>query len=343
MLAFCKERIHNLTDRQTDNCLNTIRLVAALQVMYVHITHHMSISMPEWFSYVINFFQGVPIFFILSGYLVWESVGRSNSYLTYLKKRFWRIYPELWCANLINGIILVVFHAVINSKDFILFLLAQSTILQFWTPESLRKYGCGVPNGSLWTICVLIQFYIVVWFIRKFLCNKSIIVWVLSFLGACCMGMIPNLMANRVPIIIIKLYEQTVLNYLYLFIAGAFVAQYKYLILEKLKRFWILFLFTAIIMYVFKIDIPFTSYRVVKSILMVYSLIGFAYTFPKFNIKTDISYGLYIYHMIIVNVFITVGFISKIYWMMLCYTLCIVISWISTKTIGRWSAKRKYS
>ena len=45
---------------------------------------------------------------------------------------------------------------------FILFIFCQSSIFQFWTPNFLRGYGCGTPNGSLWTIGILIQFYIII-------------------------------------------------------------------------------------------------------------------------------------------------------------------------------------
>ena len=84
------------------NCLNTIRLIAAISVMYIHAIVHLEVDMPAILSSVIAFFQGVPIFFAMSGFLVWESVGRSENIVAYAKKRFLRIYPELWCAVLLG-------------------------------------------------------------------------------------------------------------------------------------------------------------------------------------------------------------------------------------------------
>ena len=78
------------------NCLNTVRFLAAFQVMYWHAVNHFEITMPEGINLVINFFMGVPLFFMISGFLIWFSIKRSNGYLSYVKKRFWRIYPELW-------------------------------------------------------------------------------------------------------------------------------------------------------------------------------------------------------------------------------------------------------
>ena len=36
----------------------------------------------------------------------------------------------------------------------------QITIFQYYTPNLLRNFGVGTPNGSLWTIPVELEFYI---------------------------------------------------------------------------------------------------------------------------------------------------------------------------------------
>lgn len=81
------------------DCLNLIRLVAAIQVMYQHTLAHLYINDIPVLGGFINFFHGVPIFFTMSGFLIWGSIERSHSFGEYLKKRFWRIYPELWGAD----------------------------------------------------------------------------------------------------------------------------------------------------------------------------------------------------------------------------------------------------
>lgn len=329
-----------LTDRR-NNCINTIRLVAALQVAYGHITYHMGVTMPRWVDVTFGYFQGVPIFFLLSGFLIWDSVERSSNYPDYLKKRFWRIYPELWLGIFVEIVAIIVFYGIPNIKQFILFTVSQSTILQFWTPDSLRGYGCGSPNGALWTICVLIQFYLVVWFIRKILHNRSFVVWGVVFLMSILLGMIPKLLSGYLPDIILKLYNQTILNYLYLFLAGAFLAEYREKLIPFVTKYWYVLTATAIALYAIDIDIPYTNYDIAKGILCVYGLIGFSYSFPKLNIKTDISYGLYIYHMTVVNVMITLGMIGKVSYMMLAIAVSAILALLSTKTIGAWALKKK--
>lgn len=48
--------------RKDDNCLNLIRLFAAIQVMYGHYVIHLHVNMPKWIDLVFSFFPGVPIF-----------------------------------------------------------------------------------------------------------------------------------------------------------------------------------------------------------------------------------------------------------------------------------------
>lgn len=163
---------------KTINSLNTIRLIAALQVVYGHTIEHLNLEAIPVAGSFLNFFQGVPIFFTMSGFLMWDSIGRSRDYNQYLGKRFWRIYPELWVAVAIELVVLLLLYdQPINHFQFGLFAITQSTLFQFWTPDCLRGYGCGTPNGALWTICVLIQFYLVAFFVYKYFHNRRLRNW----------------------------------------------------------------------------------------------------------------------------------------------------------------------
>ena len=302
---------------------------------------HLDIDTPYLVDRIFNYFQGVPIFFLLSGFLIWESIDRSKNYTTYLKKRFWRIYPELWMGVALELIIIAIIYGIDDIKKFILFAFTQSTILQFWTPEFLRGYGCGTPNGALWTIGVLIQFYVIIWFIKKFLRDKGILTWGIVLGVSIVLGMVPQALKGYIPEIVLKLYEQTVFNYLYLFLFGAFLADKREQLLPFVKNYWYIVSAFAIFFYFIEIDIPWTSYDVIKGLLCGYGLIGFAYTFPKLNIEIDVSYGLYIYHMTIVNIMITFGFTGKVVHMVVALIGSFFLAYMSSITIGQWAEKRK--
>lgn len=161
-----------------NNSLNLIRLLAAIQVLWGHTLEHLELADIPILGQFIIFFSGVPIFFTLSGFLNWHSIGNSRTYKDYLKKRFWRIYPELWMAVAVEIIIIIVLYDhTIEWRQLLLFTLGQSTFFQFWTPDFLRGYGCGTPNGALWTITVLIQFYIIAYLLYKMLHKRRLFIW----------------------------------------------------------------------------------------------------------------------------------------------------------------------
>lgn len=166
------------------NSFNFIRLIAAMQVMAGHFIMHLDLPINRIISLIIYFFNGVPIFFGISGYLIWFSMERSVSYTQYLAKRFRRIYPELWAAVCLEILFMLFLYQGWNIKGLIPFILCQATVLQFWTPECLRGYGIGTPNGALWTIGIMVQFYISAWGVYKFMKGRKAGAWIVG--GGCC-------------------------------------------------------------------------------------------------------------------------------------------------------------
>ena len=308
-----------------------------------HTFFHLDIKTLNLKSIGFWYFEGVPIFFVLSGFLIWNSIDRSKNYSSYLKKRLLRIYPELWVSVSVELLVIILLYGVSNIVQFCLFAFTQSTVFQFWTPNFLRGYGCGTPNGSLWTIGVLIQFYFLAWFLRKLLHGKSKIMWVGVFSFSVFLGMVNHFTEGNLPVIINKLYGQTIFNYLYLFIFGAFLAEYKENLIEYLKKYWWLLTLIGIVLYIVDIDIPWTTYHIMKNIFSVSGLIGFAYVYPDFGFKTDISYGIYLYHMTVVNILINFGFIEKWYYLLVVLCVSVILAYLSTVTVGKWSERRKYS
>lgn len=334
-------KINNLRGGQ--NSLNTIRLIAALQVLYGHTLTHLQINMPDVVSGIFNFFDGVPIFFTLSGFLIWDSVGRSKTFKEYAKKRFWRIYPELWMAVAVEILVLLILYKQpVNWSQMGLFTIGQTTIFQFWTPEFLRGYGCGTPNGALWTICVLIQFYFLVYFIYRLMHGRKMVLWFFLILFSILVGWITPFVQAHLGEIVGKIYGVTLIPFFWMFIIAAFVAEYKDRILPYIKKYWIIPLITALIAYITKIDIK-ASYNVLFTLSIFVGLLGASYTYQKLNINRDVSYGVYIYHMTFVNAFIQLGLLhSKLYLLAIVMTT-LFAAYISTVTIGEWGLKRKYS
>lgn len=324
------------------NCLNLIRLLAALQVLYGHTLTHLHIDNIPILGGLIHFFSGVPIFFTMSGFLIWGSIGRSNNLGEYAMKRFWRIFPELWVAVGIELIVLLcLYHEPINWPQFGAFAITQSTVLQFWTPDCLRAYGCGCPNGALWTICVLIQFYFFAYFVYKALHGKKTWVWMIAFVGSLGISLMFPWAQSFLPEVGGQLLGQTLLPYFWMFLAASFFAEKKEQVLPFLKKYWWIFLITLLVERFTHFDFR-AAYNVMDTLLLFLCLTGMAYVFPKLNVKTDISYGVYIYHMTVVNALIALGYTGNQWLLLVVVSITFGLAWISTKTIGGLSMRMKY-
>lgn len=340
METFSNQRVIGNGGGNSD-CLNLIRLLAAFQVLYGHTLAHMNIDSIPILGEFINFFSGVPIFFTMSGFLIWGSIGRSKNFGEYLKKRFWRIFPELWGAVAIELIVLLcLYHEPINWTQFGAFAITQSTIFQFWTPECLRGYGCGCPNGALWTICVLIQFYFFAFLVYKALHGRKTGVWLIAFVASLGLSLMLPFIREYLPEIARKLLGQTLLPYFWMFLAASFVAEKKEVVLPFLKKYWWVFLAALLLVRFSGFDFL-AGYNVLSTILLFLCLTGAAYVFPKLNVKTDISYGVYIYHMTVVNALIELGYTGNQWLLLLVTAITFILAWISTKTIGKLSMRMK--
>ena len=295
-----------------DNSLNTLRLIAALQVLYLHTITHLGIAGIPIAGPVLNFFRGVPIFFALSGFLIWQSIERSAGFAQYAKKRFLRLYPELWIAVAVElAVIFLLYQGPYDWPQVGLFALAQGSVFQFWTPDCLRGYGCGTPNGALWTISVLVQFYLAAWFLYKALHGRKTIVWAACILASVILYLCSGTIIRHLPAIAGKLYTQTIFPYLWIFLSAMLIAEKRDRLLPLLKKFSPLFILGSIAFSFVPADIHSGHYPLMHTLLQIPGLIGAAYALPQLNIKKDISYGIYIYHMTAVNALIALGFSGR--------------------------------
>jgi peptidoglycan/LPS O-acetylase OafA/YrhL len=310
--------------------------------MFGHLIEHLELPGNEIVFHASYFLRGVPIFFVISGFLIWFSISRSKSYKNYLLKRFWRIYPELWIAVIVEIAVVMILYRGWNIKHLLIFAITQGTVFQFWTPDSLRGYGVGTPNGTLWTIGVMVQFYVIAWLFYKLMKNRKIQTWLLGFALAFGLSYGVGYITHDILQIEIvgKLYDQTVIRYFWLFFIGMFIAEFKEEILPLLIKYWYTLLITALIFFWSGWDLL-SGYYLFWSGFLTAGLIGFAYRFPYLSLKPDISYGIFLYQMIVVNVFVNYWLIGKWIYAFAVAMITIMCAYISTVTIGKWSARQR--
>lgn len=324
------------------NCFTFIRLLAAFEVFIGHASEHFEIPLPPFLYEIWYAFRGVPIFFILSGFLIWNSLQKEQSFKMYCTKRVARLYPELWCGVLLNAVIMLfVYHEAISPIPFLLFTITQATVLQFWTPNSLRGYGVGTPNGSLWTIGVMVQSYLALWLLQKWVHKKKRTV--AFFFGLLCFGILLNIgtpfLKAILPSLLYKLWLQTFFPYIWLFSVGVIICEYFESIIRILKKYWLLIFVISLLISILHLEDGIGIYGTVKSVLLGLAIIGFGYAAPQITIKHDYSYGFYIYHMVIINLLVEYGYVGKISYVLVALITTAVLTVTTYYVIE--SVKRK--
>lgn len=332
------------------NNFDFIRLIAALQVVFLHSVEHLNIPVSEDIISFISLFPGVPIFFLISGFLISASYEKSHgSIKQYFINRVLRIYPALWACFIFSLItVFIFFEPSFNTKEFLLWCVAQLSFVQFYNPSFLRDYGVGVLNGSLWTITVELQFYIaipILYFIAskftKKVTNKR------TLLASLALAFIAFIFANYIyqstsftdKSLLSKLYAVSLIPHLYMFLFGIFIQRN----IHKISAFVENRFFVWLVIY--SIVIPICNYFELKTggnyislvpfLFLSALIISLAYSFNgalgKSLHRNDISYGVYIYHMIFINIFVNKGYTESYYSLALIFLLTItfgILSWI---------------
>jgi len=152
--------------RQVNN-FDLIRLAAALQVAYIHGSGAFGrAGAPAQLTSLLSLFPGVPVFFFISGFLISRSFESNPNWRDYARNRILRIYPALGAccvvtlaASWLSGFFLD--HDV-GRSEFLAFIIAQLTIGQFYIPAWVVHPPIRSLNGSLWTIAVELQFYVLI-------------------------------------------------------------------------------------------------------------------------------------------------------------------------------------
>lgn len=348
-----------------DNNFDVVRLFAALQVCTGHILLFFNLSEHVGpVDRLLSYFPGVIIFFAISGFLVTASWCRSRSVRQYARNRFFRIFPALFVSFVILQLVLLLFGYLslssLGDGQIWVYWLGQLTMGQFFTPDSLRGFGVGMPNTSLWTIPVEIEFYILLPVMFIFLPKVRMEIKIL-FLFICSIvanillarsGVIPNASTNAADLmtkmssgdieLLIRLGRVTVVPYLYCFLFGSYV----YLCWDRLKRlfvgkalYWLLVY--GVVLLVFdcgpSYEISSTA-GVICNLLLGCLAISSAFSFGNiYNLLNgiDISYGLYVIHMIVLNVFIEFGFDSSILHGVLAFMSSLILAFIMYRYVER--------
>jgi peptidoglycan/LPS O-acetylase OafA/YrhL len=144
--------------------IDTLRGLAAAAVFVCHSAQYWSfLAIPHVLSRVMSWgAQGVDVFIVISGFCLMMPVvfshGRLNTGQFY-GRRAWRILPAYWVALAIASVLAVLpatWALVVAAPATFADVLIHVVGMQTWVPSTL-----GTINGSLWSVSLEIQLYIV--------------------------------------------------------------------------------------------------------------------------------------------------------------------------------------
>lgn len=298
------------------NNFDLIRLIAAAQVAVVHAAEHLSLRLPvhDVTIRVLESFPGVPIFFGVSGFLISASWQRSASRGEFFLNRALRIFPALWlCFALSVGLIAVSGYFATHPPQIAAAAIwagTQLSFLQFYNPDFLRDWGIGAVNGSLWTIPVEMQFYLLTPLIVALFVRSRSLFWIVV-----AAFMVVNLAHTQILSAQLewdglrKLAAVTFAPWIYMFMLGAaanFCWSRIRSLIEGRFLFWLL-AYAAIAIANLFVDLGAHSNHIlpVFGVMLIGLTLSAAFTAPgtadRLLRRNDISYGLYIYHMPVYN------------------------------------------
>lgn len=348
------------------NNLDLIRLFAALHVVLIHSIEHTGLRSdlsPFWSSCFDLFvlIPAVPIFFVISGFLIMASYERNPGDLKgYFLRRGLRIYPALWVALLV-AIALLAWRGFLSpdfllSPSFVAWLGGQITFVQFWNPEHFRGFGTGVVNGALWTIAVELQFYLIVpiWSkISRFLAERPKSRWIID-LSMVAASVVAHLVMRHginaaghfadAPAWV-KLLHMTFLPHFYMFQLGVFLCRYY----AQLKRYlnetflgwavlWVSLTLLGERWIGGETALGTVIYLLAQAVLAL-AVISMAYTRPTLSGRilhgTDISYGTYLFHFLIINSLVEMGYLSNALFIPIVFTSALLAGYLSWTLIEK--------
>ena len=331
------------------NNFDLIRLFAAFQVALVHVFHIMEIETAWLGSFILHLFYlfpGVPIFFFISGFLISRSYESNSCLKEFFINRVLRLYPGL-IACVAFTIVVVMVSGYLQGKgvqwfELGLLFLAKITVFQFYNPEFMRAYGDGVLNGSLWTITVEIQFYLLIPVLFFLLSRKPpqctancalVVLTVLFFILNRLYAVLPD-MADKS--LITKLIGVSFVPWFYIFLLGVLAQRnfelFHTYVAGKFHLIFPVYLFSAYMLSGIGSAFGNNSNPVV-AVLLVLTVFSFAYSMPTLSTKVlkgnDMSYGIYIYHMPVVNLLLYSELYRKTEYGFVALLACILLAAIS--------------
>ena len=338
----------------SENNFDLIRLFAAGQVMLWHGLHHFDLlgGQSGLVVHLLGFVPGVPIFFFVSGFLISASLARSHSLGQFFAYRALRIFPALWVFFVLSvlSVVLSGYFATtpVPPGQAVLWTAAQLSAGQFYNPDFLRGYGVGALNGSLWTIPVELQFYVLVPLFGALLHHRrALYLGLFVILAGLNLGHALYLAPVFGETLAGKLFTVSALPWLGMFLLGQMAHRHwvwlRPLVEGRLAVWALVYLAlacgTAAVERATGLWLSGNRIAFPLFVVLAGTVLAAAHTRPALSGRvlggTDISYGLYIAHMPVFNFWLYQGFKQDHLALGLCIGLTVLLAHLSWALVER--------
>ncbi|MBU0961268.1 MAG: acyltransferase [Proteobacteria bacterium] len=319
-------RINSVADIPYKNNFDLLRLVLAFSVCLAHLGEISGVSAFIPLSHY--FYSGVAVdcFFVVSGFLIFRSHERSSSLFSYLNKRLRRIYPAYVTVVLLAAIVMPLLAtaetSLFFSPEWFRYLFANLFFLNFLQPDLPGVFTANplqVINAPLWTIKVEVMFYLSLPLIFLLFRNRK--KWlVLGLLYAASIAY-SSLLLHLHHTSGLESYlrlEKQLPGQLAFFLGGGGI----YLYFSFFKRHWWKFFLISLLFLILK---GYSFFPALYPLALAIGVISFAVCLPyagNWGKYGDISYGVYIFHFPLIQLFTYFGIFQPHPW--LAFTLLIL-------------------
>ena len=299
-----------MADIPHKNNFDLLRLALAFSVCFSHlgeVSGTQAFHPLEWY-----FYSGVAVdcFFVVSGFLIFRSYSRSSSLLSYSNKRVRRIFPAYMTVVILAAFLLPVLIPTTDlffSGQWFRYLFSNLAFLNFLKPDLPGVFTANplqVINAPLWTIKIEVMFYCSVPLIFLLLKrNKKWLVLCLLYGASIGYSMIFLSLHHSSGLPIYQTLAKQLPGQLAFFLGGGGI----YLYFEFFKKHCLKLLIPALVFLVFQ---GHTVVPALYPLTLAITVIFFAIFFPylgNWGKYGDISYGVYIYHFPIIQIFTAFG------------------------------------
>ena len=320
-----------MTDIPHKNNFDLLRLYLAFSVCFAHLGEASGVA--AFIPLTRFFYSGIAVdcFFVLSGFLIFRSFDRSSTTRSYLNKRVRRIYPAYFSVVVLAAVLLPFLSVqpttdLLFSTEWLRYLFSNLAFLNFLQPDLPGIFTANslqVINAPLWTIKIEVMFYLSVPLIFL-LCKKNKQWLVLCCLYAASLAyslFFLHLHAAKGLEIYLRL-EKQLPGQLTFFLSGGGL----YLYFSLFKKYWKYCLFLAALTILFQENVllqmlyPFALGITVISFSLCLPYLG---NWGKFG---DMSYGVYIYHFPLIQIFTTFSLFDSHVWIRFTGLVLIILA-----------------